>query len=98
MTCRFLRKYWRKKTGENQPAENYDEVYMMMKSLGSGSDILTKEAYREWPIFKEIRKQENFKNVFEMIFAEKLILQNVSNSMESSIKCKDEISSGEIES
>lgn len=77
---------------------NYDEVYMMMKSLGSGSDILTKEAYREWPIFKEIRKQENFKIVFEKIFAEKLILQNVSTSIESSIKCKDEISSGEIES
>lgn len=77
--------------------ENYDEVYTMMKSLGSGSDILTKEAYREWPIFKEIRKQEKFKNVFEMVFAEELLLQYVPTSMEPSIKCKDEISSGEVE-
>lgn len=77
--------------------ENYDEVYPMMQSLGSSSDILTKEAYREWPIFKDIRKQEKFKNVFEMVFAEKLLLQNVPTSMESSIKCKDEISSGEVE-
>lgn len=77
--------------------EKYDEVYTMMQSLGSGSDILTKEAYREWPIFKEIRKQEKFKNVFELVFSEKLLLQNVPTSMESSIKCKDEISSGEVE-
>ena len=77
--------------------EKYDEVYTMMQSLGSCSDILTKEAYREWPIFKEIRNQEKFKNVFEMIFSEHLLLQNTSASVDSSLGCKDEISSGEVE-
>lgn len=77
--------------------EKYDEVYIMMQSLGACSDILTKEAYREWPIFKEIRNQEKFKDVFEIIFSEHLLLQNTSTSVESSLGCKDEISSGEVE-
>lgn len=77
--------------------EKYDEVYTMMQSLGACSDILTKEAYREWPIFKEIRNQEKFKDVFEIIFSEHLLLQNTSASVESSLGCKDEISSGEVE-
>ena len=32
-----------------------------------------------------------------MVFAEELLLQYVPTSMEPSIKCKDEISSGEVE-
>lgn len=78
--------------------ENYEEVYSMMQTLGSGSMILTKEAYREWPIFKEIRKQDKFKEVFETIFAEKMQLQNLTTPIESSIECKNEISSSEVES
>ena len=55
--------------------EEYDEVYSMMKDLGKGSKILTKEAYREWPIFREIRKQKEFEDTFEIIFGEKLLIQ-----------------------
>lgn len=55
--------------------EEYDEVYSMMKDLGKGSKILTKEAYRDWPIFREIRKQKEFEDTFEIIFGEKLLIQ-----------------------
>ena len=55
--------------------EEYDEVYSMMKNLGKGSKILTKEAYREWPIFRKIRKQKEFEDTFEIIFGEKLLIQ-----------------------
>lgn len=55
--------------------EEYDEVYSMMKDLGKGSKILTKEAYREWPIFRDIRKQKEFEDTFEIIFGEKLLIQ-----------------------
>ena len=40
---------------------------------------------------------DDFKNVFEMIFSEHLLLQNTSASVDSSLGCKDEISSGEVE-
>lgn len=69
----------------------------MMESLGTRSDILTKEAYREWPIFKEIRKQNKFKEVFLSIFEEPLSLQNIATSVEVQQTCNDEISTGEIE-
>lgn len=76
--------------------DKYDEVCSMMKTLGSRSDILTKEAYREWPIFKEIRKQDKFKEAFEFIFEEQLLLPNVATSVETALACTDEISTGEI--
>lgn len=76
--------------------DKYDEVCSMMKTLGSRSDILTKEAYREWPIFKEIRKQDKFKEAFEFIFEEQLLLPNVATSVETTLACTDEISTGEI--
>lgn len=60
--------------------EEYDEVYSMMKDLGKGSKILTKEAYREWPIFRDIRKQKEFEDTFEIIFGEKLLIQENTDS------------------
>lgn len=53
--------------------ERYDEVYDKMKSQGNNGEILKKECYREWPIFKLIRQEEEFALVFEEIFSEKLI-------------------------
>lgn len=60
--------------------EEYDEVYSMMKDLGKGSKILTKEAYREWPIFMEIRKQKEFEDTFELVFGEKLVMQKSADA------------------
>lgn len=52
--------------------EKYDEVYQKMKSLGKDSEILSKDHYRDWPIFQAIRKEEGFKKVFFEIFEEPL--------------------------
>jgi|GEM_PF-2010765 len=60
--------------------EEYDEVYSMMKALGKGSKILTKEAYREWPIFRDIRKQTKFEETFEAIFGEALVINDNSDT------------------
>ena len=62
--------------------EEYDEDYSMMKDLGKGSKILTKEAYREWPIFRKIRKQKEFEDAFEAIFGEALAIQDSSDTKE----------------
>lgn len=43
-----------------------------MKSLGKDSEILSKDHYRDWPIFQAIRKEEGFKKVFFEIFEEPL--------------------------
>ena len=50
----------------------FDQVYAKMRFVGKGSDILTAENYRQWPIFKEIRKEEAFVDLFKEIFDEDL--------------------------
>lgn len=59
--------------------EKFDEVFSMMKNLGRNSQILTKEAYREWPIFEKIREKKEFEETFELIFGEKLFIPNSSD-------------------
>ena len=50
----------------------FDQVYAKMRTVGRGSDILTAENYRQWPIFKEIRKEDAFVALFKEIFDEDL--------------------------
>lgn len=52
--------------------EKYDDVYVKMKSLGRESEILSKDHYRDWPIFQKIRKEERFRNTFSEVFGEPL--------------------------
>ena len=51
---------------------NFEMVYEKMQSVGSMSEILTPENYRQWPIFKEIRREQTFCQLFTQIFNENL--------------------------
>ena len=50
----------------------YDEVYEKMRKVGDSSDIVSSDAYRNWPIFQEIRKEDKFIKAFAEIFGEEL--------------------------
>ena len=63
--------------------EKFEEVYPLMITIGDGSDILKKEAYRDWPIFKEIRKEKEFSDTFKKIFNEELFDSNTTIKVES---------------
>ena len=58
--------------------EKYDDVYAKMKSLGKESEILSKDHYRDWPIFQKIRKEEAFKKTFKEVFGEPLDLETTT--------------------
>lgn len=77
--------------------DKYDEVYSLMKRLGATSEILTKEAYREWPIFRELRKQDKFKEIFQEVFDEPLCVSNVASMVEESFLTEGEIAYGVVE-
>lgn len=53
--------------------DNYVEVYGRMRKLLCNSEILTPVNYRDWPIFKKLRKEDEFKKVFKEIFGEDLV-------------------------
>jgi hypothetical protein len=53
--------------------EQYKEAVELMKSIGPNNRHVTKDAYRDWPLFREFRKTNAFKKVYKDIFAEELI-------------------------
>lgn len=54
--------------------EKFEEVFPMMRTLGKDSQILTIDAYREWPIFQKIREEKEFEETFQSIFEEPLVI------------------------
>jgi hypothetical protein len=57
--------------------DDFGTATTMLPSL-SNSSMLTKTSYREWPVFKEIRKDKNFQTAFESLFNEPITLLPVS--------------------
>lgn len=51
--------------------DDYDRAYILMRKIGSDGDV-DKKAYREWPLFRDIRKTEEFQKIFEVLFGELL--------------------------
>lgn len=51
--------------------ENHDEVFKMMKRIGKDHEEISKECYRDWPIFQEVRKHNDFPTNYEAVFGEK---------------------------
>ena len=56
----------------SQCIEVAEKVYEKMRLIGNNNEELTPEHYRQWPIFKEIRKEKEFAKVFKEIFDEEL--------------------------
>lgn len=52
--------------------EKFEEAYEKMIELGHNNKVLTASAYREWPIFQQIRKEDKFAQTFQSIFGEEL--------------------------
>lgn len=49
---------------------DYQSAYICMERIGNANRIISPSAYREWPIFKEFREEEKFKQTYEKIFGE----------------------------
>lgn len=52
--------------------DNVSEVEKLMKKIGDKGQIMTAEAYSTWPIFKEMRKNSNFRSTYKDIFGDSL--------------------------
>lgn len=53
-----------------------DKVVELMQYIGNNSEMKT--SYREWPIFRPLRNDKDFKDTFEKIFDEPLEIHEVS--------------------
>jgi hypothetical protein len=53
--------------------ENYKESIELMKSIGTSNKHINQDAYRDWPLFKNFRKTDEFKTAYKEIFHEDLV-------------------------
>ena len=52
--------------------EDVDESTRIMKRLGAEHDTVSKQSYRDWPLFRKIRPNEKFRATYEGVFGEPL--------------------------
>ncbi|MYN68579.1 MAG: hypothetical protein F4X11_26785 [Acidobacteria bacterium] len=52
--------------------DDIEATTQMMRRIGATDEVVTKESYRDWPLFREVRKQEEFRKAYREIFGEPL--------------------------
>jgi hypothetical protein len=52
--------------------DDFNQANVIVKQIGTGDLDRDKHAYREWPLFRELRKSPEFAATFEQIFGEPL--------------------------
>lgn len=57
--------------------DEFEEAARIMRILGGASEEVTKDYYKDWPIFKEFRKTTEFLSTYEEIFSEKYTVTEV---------------------
>ena len=48
--------------------DNFEKAGELMKLIGTGNEWINKECYSTWPLFKEFRKNDIFRNIYKEIF------------------------------
>jgi len=54
--------------------DNFDQATRIMKRIGKNNDEVSKEDYKEWPLFKEFIKSEEFLKTYEEVFQEPFLI------------------------
>jgi hypothetical protein len=53
--------------------EEYENAIEIMKSIGKSNKHINQDAYRDWPLFRQFRKRDDFKLAYKEIFNEELV-------------------------
>jgi len=53
--------------------DKYDKAYEVIRKIGKEDDEITQDAFIEWPLFRKIRKEDSFKQLFEEMYGEPLV-------------------------
>ena len=52
--------------------DRYENAIDLMRQIGKTGELVRMDGYRDWPLFREIRKTDQFKAVFQEIYGEPL--------------------------
>lgn len=70
--------------------DKFDEAYPLIEKVGTSSEVLTTKAYREWPIFRALREQDDFTKLFNAVFNEDLKISHTINVTDA-LNAKDDV-------
>lgn len=59
--------------------EEYDEVYELVRKYANDDNVITKQSIKEWPLYKKIRNDTKFIDLFENVYGEPLDFIDVDN-------------------
>jgi hypothetical protein len=57
--------------------DNFEEAITLMLKIGDNDELITKDAYRKWPLFKKFRKNKLFQETYLKIFNEEFSLEEI---------------------
>lgn len=56
-------------------SDDMDEAVRLVRSLGAGHRVMGKEAYASWPLFRELRETEEFREAYRDVFDEEFRIE-----------------------
>lgn len=68
---------------------DFETAAIVMQKLGTNDEEITKEAYRDWPLFKEFRESQLFLEMYEKIYGVKYEKQEIEDEL--SLNRKEEV-------
>lgn len=68
--------------------EKFEDACVILKKIGKKGEYIDERAYREWPLFNNIRKDNVFQKTYQEIY-DKVLTVEIKNNIEN--KLKDEI-------
>lgn len=70
------------KLADSVLASNWDNASKVMKRIGRDGSV-SQQNYREWPLFKEWRKEDRFLTAYENLFGEPFVIKTATKPLES---------------
>lgn len=60
--------------------DDLDHAWLLMKQIGPTGEMINEVAYRDWPLFNELRSKVEFHDIFQEIYGESFLEQVESSS------------------
>lgn len=71
-------------------ADKYADAGDLMRRVGSDNPMLSKQSYRDWPLFREFRRQPQFLEAYQEVFGEGFAVEEESGTGEQDARAEPE--------
>lgn len=58
--------------------DRFDEAAALMKSIGTESELVSRYAYDNWPLFRAFRESDQFRSAYKDLFGEEFVVERTA--------------------